>query len=109
MIGRSAVLVHDLELDPRRTPEEITVVCTGKINSDTSALVLDTVQPLITESKRIVLDLTNVKHLDSAGVGAFFKLWVNAKKAECEFKVINLNERTRGVLRTTNLSKILGG
>ena len=109
MIGRSAVLVHDLELDPRKTPEEITVLCTGKINSDTSALVLGTVQPLITESKRIVLDLTNVKHLDSAGVGAFFKLWVNAKKAECEFKVINLNERTRGVLRTTNLSKILEG
>jgi anti-anti-sigma factor len=61
------------------------------------------------ESKRIVLDLTNAKHLDSSGVGALFKLWVNAKKAECEFKVSNLNERIRGLLTTTNLSKILGG
>jgi hypothetical protein len=51
-----------------------------------------------------VLDLTNVKHLDSSGVGALFKLWVNAKKAECEFKVSNLNERIRGLLTTTNLS-----
>ena len=109
MIGRAAVLVHDLELDLRKTPEEITVLCIGKINSDTSSLMLNTVQPLIRESKCIVLDLTNVKHLDSSGVGALFKLWVNAKKAECEFKVINLNERIRGLLRTTNLSKILGG
>jgi anti-anti-sigma factor len=109
MIGRSAGLVHDLELDPRKTPEEVTVLCSGKINSDTSELVLNAVQPLIRDSKRIVLDLTNVKHLDSSGMGAFFKLWVNAKKAECEFKVINLNERIRGLLRTTNLSKILEG
>ena len=109
MIGRSAVLVHDLELDPRKTPEEITVLCTGKINSDTSALLLNTVQPLIRESKCIVLDLANVKHLDSSGVGALFKLWVNAKKTEREFKIINLNERIRRLLRTTNLSKILAG
>jgi anti-anti-sigma factor len=109
MIGRAAVLVHDLELDPRKTPEEITVLCTGKINSGTSLLLLNTVQPLIGDSKRIVLDLANVKHLDSSGVGALFKLWVNAKKAECEFKFTNPNERITGLLTTTNLSKILAG
>jgi anti-sigma B factor antagonist len=99
----------ELTFETHHTEGETAVVCTGKIISDTSALLVSTVQPLIPGTKRLVLDLTNVSYVDSSGMGALARLWVSTKKVDCEFKVINLNERIKDLLRISNLSKILEG
>jgi anti-sigma B factor antagonist len=100
---------QELTFDTRHSDTETTVICAGKIVSDTSPLLVSTVQPLIPGTKRLVLDLTNVSYMDSSGFGALVRLWVSTKKADCEFKVINLNERIKELLRITNFSKILEG
>ena len=100
---------HELALETHHTEGETTVVCVGKIVSDTTPLLVSTVQPLIPGTKRLVLDLTNVSYVDSSGIGALVRLWVSTKKADCEFRVINLNERIKDLLRISNLSKILEG
>jgi len=100
---------QDLSFQTTKDAQETRVVCTGKIVSDTQALLLSEVQPLIPETKRIVLDLTDVSYVDSSGIGALMRLWVSTKRADCEFKVINLNERIKDLLRISNLSKILEG
>jgi len=98
-----------LMLDTRKTATETTVLCKGKITSDTAPLLQSTVRPLISESKRIVLDLTDVNYLDSSGIGALVSLWVATRKAHCQLKIINLSQRIKEMLGITNLSKVLEG
>lgn len=100
---------HELNLETRKSPEGTTILCNGKITSDTYASLLSAIQPLIPETKRLVLDLTNVDYVDSSGMGALVRLWISTKRADCEFRVINLNERIKDLLRISNLSKILEG
>jgi anti-anti-sigma factor len=109
MSQEAAAHAHELRFETHQTPEETTIVCSGKIMSDTSALLQSTVQPLISQTKRILLDLTHVDHMDSSGMGTLVKLWISAKRADCELRVVKLNERIKDLLRISNLSKILEG
>lgn len=109
MSQEAAAHAHELRFETQQTPEETTLVCSGKITSDTSALLQSTVQPLIPQTKRILLDLTHVDYMDSSGMGTLVKLWISTKRADCELRVINLNERIKDLLRISNLSKILEG
>jgi anti-sigma B factor antagonist len=100
---------HELRFETRKTDEETKILCTGKINSDTMVLLKSVVQPYIPGCKRIVLDLSQVDYVDSSGMGALVKLWISAKRADCQFQVVSLNERIKDLLRISNLSKILEG
>jgi anti-sigma B factor antagonist len=109
MNQQAAARAQALTCDVHPTPEETTIVCAGKITSDTTAFLQETVQPLIPQTRRILFDLTSVEHMDSSGMGMLVKLWISTKRADCELKVINLNERIKDLLRISNLSKILEG
>jgi anti-anti-sigma factor len=100
---------QELKFDTHQAGGETTVVCSGKIVSVTSPLLVSTVQSYIPESKGITLDLTNVEYVDSSGMGALVKLWISTKRADCGFRVVNLNEKIKDLLRISNLSKILEG
>lgn len=99
----------ELKIDTRKTPEAIVITCTGRITSGTSPLLQSTVRPLIPETKRIVVDLTNVSYVDSSGIGGLVSLWVSSKKGNCELKLVNLSERIKDLLRITNLAGVLEG
>ena len=100
---------QELTFETQHSPEETLVVCRGKINSDNSTLLISTVQPLVPNTKRITLDVSDVSYVDSSGMGALVRLWISTKRADCEFRVINLNERIKDLLRISNLSKVLEG
>jgi anti-anti-sigma factor len=100
---------QELKIEIRKAPEEIVFLCTGRINSATSAELKSTVQPLISETKRIVVDLTGVNYIDSSGIGGLVSLWVSSKKAGCQLKLVNLSERLKELLRITNLTKVFEG
>ena len=65
------------------------------------------VSPLIPGSKRIVLDLTDLSYMDSMGLGTVVRLYVSAKSAGCDLKLINLGKRIRQLLGVTNLLSVL--
>ena len=71
--------VSELSMDTDRTATEIVVHCRGKITSDTIQNLKATVKPLLSESKTVVLDLTNVTYMDSSGLGAIVGLYISAK------------------------------
>jgi anti-sigma B factor antagonist len=96
----------ELNLETVRTPEEITVRCTGRINSSTSAQLHTTVRSLMSETKSVVLDLTNVSHMDSAGLGVMFGLYVSAKKQHCALKFINPSQHLQDLFRITKLESV---
>jgi anti-sigma B factor antagonist len=105
----AAAPTPELKLDTRKTTTETIVLCTGRITSNTSPVLQSTVRPLISESKRIVLDLTDINYIDSSGIGALVSLWVATRRAHCELKLINLSQRIKELLGITNLSKVLEG
>jgi anti-sigma B factor antagonist len=109
MTQEASAPAQDLRLETRKTPEATIVVCSGKINSNTTPLLHSAIQPLIPDSKRILLDVSAVNYVDSSGIGGLVRLWFSAKTNKCEFQIINLNERIRELLRMSNLAKMLEG
>ena len=109
MTQEGAARVQELSFETRKTDEATIVRCSGKLVSNTAMQLINEVQPLIPGAKRIVLDLTDVSYVDSSGMGSLVKLWISTKRANCEFGVVNLNERIKDLLRISNLSKMLEG
>lgn len=99
----------DLTMETVKAPEETIVRCTGRISSATAGEMQRTVRSLMPETKSIVLDLTNVNHMDSSGLGAIVGLYVSAKKQGCGLKLINLNQRLKELFRITKLAAIFEG
>jgi anti-sigma B factor antagonist len=108
MTSESAAPAQELKLETEKISEAVLVHCTGRIVSSTSPLLQSTVRPLIAENKRVVLNLTKVSYLDSSGLGTIVGLWVNAKKNNCDLKLIRLNERIKELLRLSNLGTLEG-
>ena len=96
----------ELTLSVDSTPAGAVVNCFGKITLNTTELLFAKVRLLIPEMKRIVLDLTQVSYLDSAGIGTMVRLWMTARKAGCELKVRNLSPRIKDLFTMTNLASM---
>lgn len=89
------------------TKEDTTVVqCIGKLTADVSRDFKAEVKSLIPQAKRLVIDLTDLLYMDSSGLGAIVGLYVSAKAASCEFRLINFNQRVRELLGMTNLLSV---
>jgi len=89
------------------TKEDATVVeCSGRLTADASGMLKNEVKGLIPHSKRIVLDLTALTLMDSSGLGAVVGLYVSAKAASCDLRLINLNKQVRELLGMTNLLSV---
>jgi anti-anti-sigma factor len=99
----------ELTLETIKNPNEIVVRCTGRINSGTTGKLQSTVRSLLPETNRLVLDLSDVNHMDSSGLGTIVGLYVSAKRQSCELKLINLNQRLKELFRITKLGKIFEG
>ena len=61
------------------------------------------VKKLIPEHKRIVLDLSDLSHMDSSGLGTLVGLFVSARSAGCSLELLNLSHGIQKVLSLTNL------
>ena len=90
-----------------RQATDAIVRCTGRITSDTTQSLKGTVKPLFSWSKRVVLDLTDVNYLDSSGLGAIVGLYVSARFANCQLKLIYSNENLKKLFSITKLDQLL--
>jgi anti-sigma B factor antagonist len=95
-----------LTLDVDRTGNAAVVRCSGKLVAGVNDLLYHEVSQLIPGSKRIVLDLTDLTHMDSTGLGTVVRLYVSAKSAGCDLELINLGKRIRQLLGVTNLLSV---
>ena len=87
---------------------DATVVrCTGKLIAGVTGTLRDEVKRVIPQSKKIVLDLTELTQMDSMGLGTIVSLYVSAKAAGCTLILVNLSQRIRELFRITNVWSIL--
>lgn len=98
-----------LTLEQHKSGDTVTVMCHGRLVTDTTSVLRDGVRPLMGQFKTIVLDLSDLKYMDSSGLGALVGLYVSAKRCGTQLRLIHLSERIRELLRITHLSSVFEG
>jgi anti-anti-sigma factor len=103
-----AVFHYEIQKSGDETTGPITtIVCHGKVVSETSGQVKEVVKPLIPLGGHIVLDLTDVSYVDSSGLGTLVGLKVSAvKEGYCKLELVNLSPRVKELLRLSNLTQL---
>ena len=79
------------------------VQCHGRLIAEVSGNFYTRIRKLMPEHKRIVLDLTDLVHMDSMGLGALVRLMVSAKSNGCSLELVNLGKRVKQLLGVTHL------
>jgi len=92
-----------------RSVGEITILaCSGRIvEGDESAALHASVEKLLPRHPHVLLDLTGVAFVDSAGLGTLLRLRALAQAAAGDLKLCVVNSHFREVLRTTKLTTVL--
>jgi anti-sigma B factor antagonist len=80
--------------------------CSGRLTAGLTDNLKDQIKDLIPHAKLIVLDLTDLQHMDSSGLGTIVALYVSARRANCDLRLINFSTRVRELLGMTNLLSI---
>ena len=88
-----------------RTLEGIAVVdCSGRLVGEEEADALrDHVKKELAENRRVVLNMENIDHVDSAGLGAMTGLCTSARKAGADLRVAAPGKRLMDLMRITKL------
>jgi len=106
-MGTNPIPVSNLVMATDKTPTESVIHCVGKVTSDTIQQLKATVKPLFSEGRTVVLDLTDVTYMDSSGLGAIVGLYISAKAAKSQLKLINLNERLKEIFSLTRMGQVM--
>ena len=106
MAANPIIPTPELTFRTEKNADEAAVYASGRITSATSSLLQATIRGLIPETKRIVLDLTNVNYIDSSGIGAMVAVYLAANRVQCELKVVNAQPRIRDLFEVTKLSAV---
>jgi anti-anti-sigma factor len=84
-----------------------TVKCHGELITDTADTLKEVVSPLIPLGGRIIIDLGDVRHLDSSGLGALISLKASAiKQGLCILQLANMTPGVTELLRVTQLTQM---
>ena len=97
---------HQKEKDEHEN--RVTIVrCHGRLVSDTADGIKDTVKPLIPQGGRIIIDLADLTHLDSSGLGALVGLKASAiRQGYCSLELSNATPNVLELLRVTRLTQL---
>jgi anti-anti-sigma factor len=77
----------------------------GKLSLETVNGFLQDLRPL--EASRLVLDMSGVSYLDSAGVGALVQLFVHRRAKSQKFALAALTQQGTAVMQVSGLVKLL--
>ena len=95
-----------LTLEVERAGTTAVVRCRGLLVTDVNDVLYSRVRELIPDSKRVVLDLTELVRVDSTGLGTLVRIYVHSRSANCELQLLNLGKQVRQLLGTTNLLSV---
>jgi anti-anti-sigma factor len=95
-----------LRLETHKQGDDAVIYCAGSLTLENAADLKNLGKTLIPQSKRLVVDLKEVSRMDSAGLGAVVGLYVSARKAKCDFLLINYSNSIRDLLGMTHLLSV---
>jgi anti-sigma B factor antagonist len=96
-----------LNLDVSRTEDIAVVRCRGRIVFGEEADELRrVVLGLLNETRRIVVNLAWIEHIDSCGLGTLVASFISARHRRAEIKFAALSPRARRVLTSTSVDRL---
>ena len=93
-------------LDSKRSGDVVVVHLHGRLVAGARDVLYAEVRQLIPGSKRIVLDLGKLTHMDSMGLGTLARLYVHARSAGCTLELMNLSHGIYKLLDLTNMLSV---
>ena len=78
---------------------------TGKLSLETVSTFLQQLRP--EETQKLVLDMSGVSYVDSAGVGALVQLFVHRRSKSQAFAVAALTPQGAAVMQVAGLTKLV--
>ena len=99
----------ELRFETEKKTSETTLRAMGRITVTSNALLEQALRDLIAEGKQILLDLTEVEYVDSAGLGALVSVYMHARRANCPLKIVNPKQRIRDLFERSRLSSVFEG
>ncbi len=100
--------VHSLTFRVDRKDTVTLVYCRGRLVAGLCGEFYEKIAALIPDSRRIVLDLTDLASIDSMGLGTLARLYVSAKAKGSCIELINLGKQVREILGITNMLSLFG-
>lgn len=94
---------QELTLEFDRNGTTTIVRCHGRLVSGVADVLYTRVSKVIPESKRIVLDLTDLTFMDSMGLGTVMRLYVSARSSGCSLEMVHIGKRIKELLQLTNI------
>ncbi len=95
----------DLEKQPGSNGNQIVVRLNGKLSLETVHNFIQTLRP--EPATHLILDMSGVSFLDSAGVGALVQVFVHRRNAGKSFAVAGLTKQGHAVMQVAGLTKLL--
>ena len=84
------------------------VRCSGRLVAGVNDSFHNDIKQLFPDHRRIVLDLADLTHMDSMGLGTLVRLYVSAKSAGCVLELINVGKPIRQLLGITHVLSVFG-
>ena len=84
-----------------------TITIAGEFDSLTALEVRPEFEQIIGKKpKKVVVDLQDLRLIDSSGVGAIVSLFKGANKNGVKFEVVNVNGQPRAIFKVLRLDKV---
>jgi anti-sigma B factor antagonist len=96
----------ELRLQTHDQDDATVIECAGRLTLENTEALKSLGKSVIPQSKRLVVDLKEVTRMDSAGLGAVVGLYISARRAKCDFQLVNYNNSIRTLLGMTNLLSV---
>ncbi len=98
---------HSLTFEIESNGESAVVRCHGRMVAWGTDDFHQAVKSLLPGAKVIVIDLADLRFVDSMGLGTLVRLYVSARQAGSGLVVEHLGKQVRNVLSLTNLLPVL--
>jgi len=93
----------NLLLRPEISGDSVMLFCSGRLTIETFAKLRDEVRSLMFQKKHLTLDLRDVAHMDSSGLGVLVSIYVSSKRDGWDFRLVNSSDPIRRLLSLSNL------
>ena len=99
--------MNDLKFVSNKEGESVIITITGDIDAYHSAKLKEEMSNYIkTDESSIILDLSNVPYIDSAGLGTLVSILRETRNIKKSLKLIGLRPNIKRIFEMTRLDKI---
>jgi anti-sigma B factor antagonist len=93
-----------LKLETHEVDGVTIVSCQGRIVfGEESTYLRENLKRILSSSRQVVLNLSNVSYIDSGGLGTLVGVYSSARASGADIKLTGLGQRLRDVLQITKL------